>query len=95
VPQALIKWLGIPNSLATWEDLQPLQQQFPGAAAWGQAAPYRGGNVTAYTMPVGGIGEADTLVLVHCAVIQASAPGGPTHKLSEQSRSVCVSTVEI
>jgi hypothetical protein len=37
VDQVLIKWSGWPNSLATWEKLIPLQQQFPEAPAWGQA----------------------------------------------------------
>jgi hypothetical protein len=27
--QALIKWSGIPASLATWEDMEPLGQRFP------------------------------------------------------------------
>jgi hypothetical protein len=46
VMQALIKWSGVPKSLATWEDIEPLRQGFPGAAAWGQEANYGGGDVT-------------------------------------------------
>jgi hypothetical protein len=46
VLQVLIKWSGAPESLVTWEDVEPLHQRFPGAAAWGQAAAYAGGDVT-------------------------------------------------
>jgi hypothetical protein len=38
IPQALIQWSDQPESLATWEDLEELQQRFPHAPAWGQAA---------------------------------------------------------
>jgi hypothetical protein len=34
--QALIQWAGLPRSMATWEDLEPLRQRFPRAPAWGQ-----------------------------------------------------------
>jgi hypothetical protein len=37
VPQGLIQWSDQPDSLATWEDLDELQQRFPRAPAWGQA----------------------------------------------------------
>jgi hypothetical protein len=31
--EVLIKWCGMPTSLATWEKLDHLRQQFPGATA--------------------------------------------------------------
>ena len=31
--QALIQWLGMPSSLATWEDMETLRQRFPRAPA--------------------------------------------------------------
>jgi hypothetical protein len=34
--QGLIRWSNLPDSLATWEDLVPLQQAFPRAPVWGQ-----------------------------------------------------------
>jgi hypothetical protein len=37
IPQLLIKWSGMDASLATWEDAEAVQQQFPQAPAWGQA----------------------------------------------------------
>jgi len=46
VTQGLIKWSGLDISLATWEDLEALQQCFPRAPAWGQAGSYQGGNVS-------------------------------------------------
>jgi hypothetical protein len=43
VYQVLVKWSLSPESLATWEDLLPLKQKFPGVPAWGQAGPVGGG----------------------------------------------------
>jgi hypothetical protein len=37
--QGLIRWSQMPDSLATWEDLIPLQQAFPRAPVWGQPGP--------------------------------------------------------
>jgi hypothetical protein len=37
--QALIQWVSLPSSLATWEDMEHLRQCFPRAPAWGQAGP--------------------------------------------------------
>jgi hypothetical protein len=45
VVQVLIKWSSLPESLATWEDLEAVQQQLPIAPAWGQAISLRGGGV--------------------------------------------------
>ena len=42
--RALIKWTGMPSSLATWENVEELKTRFPRAPAWGQAA-QRGKNV--------------------------------------------------
>ena len=46
VPQLLIKWSGMDASLATWEDAEAVQQQFPQAPAWGQAGAQGEGDVT-------------------------------------------------
>jgi hypothetical protein len=37
IVQGLVQWSGKPESMATWEDLESLQQKFPQASAWGQA----------------------------------------------------------
>jgi hypothetical protein len=42
----LIQWSEQPDPLATWEDITELQQRFPHAAAWGQAAFQEGGSVS-------------------------------------------------
>lgn len=46
VQQGLIKWSGLPKSLATWEDLEFLRQQFPRATVWRQQGAQGGGNVS-------------------------------------------------
>ena len=46
VLQGLIKWSGLHHSLATWEDIEALQQRFPRAPAWGQAGSKGVGGVT-------------------------------------------------
>lgn len=51
VLQGLIKWSGLPRSLATWEDLESLKQRFPRAPAWGQAGSKGRGSVTAFGEP--------------------------------------------
>jgi hypothetical protein len=38
VLQGLIKWPGLPSTLATWENLEALRQRFPMALTWGQVA---------------------------------------------------------
>jgi hypothetical protein len=42
VQQVLVRWSNSPDTLATWEDLEPLKQRFPEAPAWGQAGSYGG-----------------------------------------------------
>ena len=37
VARVLVKWLGLDDNLATWEDLQQLRHRFPDSPAWGQA----------------------------------------------------------
>ncbi|KAJ1288152.1 hypothetical protein BS78_02G068200 [Paspalum vaginatum] len=49
VTQGLIRWSGMPDDLATWEDLEPLQQKFPRAPAWRQAGTQGRGGVTTST----------------------------------------------
>ncbi|VAI57406.1 hypothetical protein VPH35_110834 [Triticum aestivum] len=46
VIQVLVKWSGLPEDMATWEDKVTLQQNFPRAPAWGQAASKGGGIVS-------------------------------------------------
>jgi hypothetical protein len=41
--QGLVKWSHMPSSLATWEDIELLCQQFPRAPAWGHAGTQQGG----------------------------------------------------
>ncbi|XP_037473923.1 uncharacterized protein LOC119349941 [Triticum dicoccoides] len=45
-PRFLVRWSGLPPSLATWEDPVELRRRFPSTAAWGQAATQGGANVT-------------------------------------------------
>jgi hypothetical protein len=39
----LIKWSGLDDDLATWEDADVIMQRFPGAPAWGHAGSQGGG----------------------------------------------------
>lgn len=48
VQQGLVQWSSLPQSLATWEDLEALQQRFPSAPAWGQVGA-QGGVLLAHT----------------------------------------------
>jgi hypothetical protein len=45
VTQVLVCWSALPDSLATWEDQDVLQQKFPDAANWGQVVIQGRGNV--------------------------------------------------
>jgi hypothetical protein len=47
VPQVLIKWSGLDELLATWEDTEAPRQRFPAAPAWGHASTQGEGDVTA------------------------------------------------
>jgi hypothetical protein len=47
VAQVLVKWSNTPESLATWKDLEALQQRFLKAPAWGQVVFSEGDNVRA------------------------------------------------
>lgn len=57
--ESLIRWTGLPASLATWENTAELRTRFPRASAWGQAASEEGENVmgsrasTTHGPPVG------------------------------------------
>jgi hypothetical protein len=46
ITQILVKWTGMPEPSATWEDYTVLRHKFPVAVAWGQAASSEGGDVT-------------------------------------------------
>jgi len=46
VQQGLIQWSNLPASLATWEDLEYLRQQFPRAGIWQQPGAQGRGNVS-------------------------------------------------
>jgi hypothetical protein len=46
VQQVLVQWSFMPEELATWEDVENLQQQFPDATVWGHPAFLAGGNVS-------------------------------------------------
>jgi hypothetical protein len=37
IREGLVRWAGMSDTLATWENLQELRQHFPSAPAWGQA----------------------------------------------------------
>jgi hypothetical protein len=41
--QVLVRWNGLPSSLATWESYEELRRLHPSTAAWGQAFPSGGG----------------------------------------------------
>lgn len=43
--QVFIKWSGLPDTSATWEDYNVLRTRFPNAPAWGQAGTSAGGTV--------------------------------------------------
>lgn len=51
VEEVLIQWSQMPPSLATWELLESLRQQFPRAPAWGHAGTQEGGNVSTRAVP--------------------------------------------
>lgn len=44
--EVMVRWTGLTDSLATWENLQVLRQRFPEAPAWGQAGSEEEGDVT-------------------------------------------------
>lgn len=46
VPQVQVRWSSLLDSMATWEDLEALQQQFLLAPAWGQAGSQGEGDVS-------------------------------------------------
>jgi len=46
VKQLLIKWSGLDDDLATWEDADAVMQRFPGAPAWGHAGTQGGRDVS-------------------------------------------------
>ncbi|KAK1686410.1 hypothetical protein QYE76_047258 [Lolium multiflorum] len=43
--QVLVRWQGLPDAMATWEDKEDLRLRFPEHPAWGQAGSQDGGNV--------------------------------------------------
>jgi hypothetical protein len=53
VEQVLIKWSGMPVTLATWENLIAVTQRFPFAPAWGHARSQQEGGVSTVTKEAG------------------------------------------
>ena len=53
VEHLLVRWSGDDSHVVTWENEQELRRRFPDSAAWGQAAPEGGGDVTAATSVAG------------------------------------------
>jgi hypothetical protein len=51
VAQVLVRWSGLPDTAATWEDLEALCQLFPHAPAWGQEGFQGGGIVSDHAPP--------------------------------------------
>jgi hypothetical protein len=43
--QVLVRWKGLPDALATWENKDELKCRFPEYPAWGQAGSHGEGNV--------------------------------------------------
>ena len=46
IAQSLIQWSNLPRSLATWEDLEFLRQQFPRTTIWDRLGAQGRGSVT-------------------------------------------------
>jgi hypothetical protein len=42
VTQVLVLWMGLPNTVATWEDYEVLRHRFASALAWGHAVSSEG-----------------------------------------------------
>jgi hypothetical protein len=53
VVQVPFKWSSSPAALATWEDMEALQQKFPEAPAWGQAGSKGGESVSTVVAKLG------------------------------------------
>jgi hypothetical protein len=51
ITQVLIKWTGISEDSATWEDWTTLVHHFPSVLAWGQASSAPEGTVTQTVVP--------------------------------------------
>jgi hypothetical protein len=43
--RVLVRWLGLPATIVTWEDEAALQHRYPTSLAWGQASPQGRGDV--------------------------------------------------
>ncbi|KAK1614789.1 hypothetical protein QYE76_020306 [Lolium multiflorum] len=50
--QVLVRWQGLPDALATWENKEDMQHRFPEFPAWGQAGSQGEGNVMDLTNDV-------------------------------------------
>jgi hypothetical protein len=46
LPQACVKWSGLPSASSTWEDWTVLLNRFPAVSSWGQDRSLGGGGVT-------------------------------------------------
>jgi hypothetical protein len=90
VPQVLVKWSTLLDSLATWEDMEDVKQRFPQSPAWGQAG-FKGRDIVtvhdeeAESWRVGTEKEAveeELVPLGRCASLRVKKPNpkviGPT-----------------
>jgi len=46
IPQVKLQWVGLPDSMTTWEDYYVVKHRFPTAPAWGQATSQGRGGVS-------------------------------------------------
>ena len=51
IPQVKVKWAGLHEDCATWEDLYVVKTRFPSSSVWGQPQISAGGDVTTVEKP--------------------------------------------
>lgn len=86
IQQVLIKRSNLPESLATWEDLEALRQQFPRVPAWVKQA-LREGEMLALQLLQATSLKQETLKHPWAASVPASESRSPTRTLPAQSGS--------
>lgn len=85
VHQGLIQWSNLPVTLATWEDLEHLRQQFPRASLWNDPDAQGEGGVTAPT----GIPDPKTSTAGRLTTEDPDSPTEEKH-LRPRARNPCV-----